>query len=73
MTALREVKLLKELNSPHIVKLLDVFVHKNSLALVRSCGLQALIEQAMASQRNAVRHLLLTRCKWLMRTSLTGF
>ena len=35
MTALREVKLLKELQSPHIVKLVDVFAHKNNLALVR--------------------------------------
>lgn len=34
MTALREVKLLKELDSPHIVKLKDVFLHKNNLALV---------------------------------------
>lgn len=34
MTALREVKLLKELASPHIVKLMDVFVHKSNLALV---------------------------------------
>lgn len=38
MTALREVKLLKELDSPHIVKLMDVFVHKNNLALVSSPG-----------------------------------
>ena len=34
MTALREVKLLKELDSQHIVRLMDVFVHKNNLALV---------------------------------------
>lgn len=34
MTALREVKLLRELQSPHIVRLVDVFAHKNNLALV---------------------------------------
>lgn len=41
MTALREIKLLKELDSPYIVRLLDVFPHKRNLSLVRStlrCG-----------------------------------
>ena len=37
MTALREIKLLKELDSPFIVRLLDVFPHKGNLSLVRSC------------------------------------
>ena len=36
MTALREIKLLKELDSPHIVRLLDVFPHKRNLSLVCS-------------------------------------
>lgn len=41
MTALREVKLLRELHDPHIVNLLDVFQHKKKLSLVSSqskCG-----------------------------------
>ncbi len=37
MTALREIKLLKELKGPHIVQLLDVFPHKRKLTLVRAC------------------------------------
>ena len=36
MTALREIKLLKELDSPHIVRLLEVFPHKRNLSLVCS-------------------------------------
>ena len=35
MTALREIKLLKELRSPHLVQLIDVFPHKHNLLLVR--------------------------------------
>ncbi len=35
VTALREIKLLKELRSPHLVQLIDVFPHKHSLLLVR--------------------------------------
>lgn len=35
MTALREIKLLRELEDPHILRLLDVFPHKGNLALVR--------------------------------------
>ena len=38
MTALREIKLLKELDSPYIVRLLDVFPHKRNLSLVRSAS-----------------------------------
>ena len=34
VTALREIKLLKELNGPRIVRLLDVFPHKGNLSLV---------------------------------------
>lgn len=34
VTALREIKLLKEIRSPHVVRLLDVFTHKKNLALV---------------------------------------
>lgn len=34
MTSLREIKLLKELRSPHIVALLDVFPHKRKLTMV---------------------------------------
>ncbi|EIE18761.1 Pkinase-domain-containing protein [Coccomyxa subellipsoidea C-169] len=34
MTALREIKLLRELESPYIVQLLDVFPHKRNLSLV---------------------------------------
>lgn len=34
MTALREIKLLKELRHPRIVQLLDVFEHKSNLSLV---------------------------------------
>ena len=34
VTALREIKLLKEVRSPHIVRLLDVFPHKRNLSLV---------------------------------------
>lgn len=35
VTALREIKLLRELRSPYIVRLLDVFPHKHNLLLVR--------------------------------------
>ena len=35
MTALREIKLLRELTSPHLVRLFDVFQHKVNLCLVR--------------------------------------
>lgn len=34
MTALREIKLLRELEHEHIVRLLDVFPHKRNLSLV---------------------------------------
>ena len=34
MTTLREVKLLRELRDPHVVRLLDAFAHKANLALV---------------------------------------
>ena len=34
MTALREIKLLRELESPYVVRLLDVFPHKRNLSLV---------------------------------------
>lgn len=33
-TALREIKLLKELKSPHIIELIDAFPHKGNLHLV---------------------------------------
>lgn len=33
-TALREIKLLKELNDPNIIQLIDAFPHKNNLHLV---------------------------------------
>ena len=37
MTALREIKLLRELRGPYIVQLLDVFAHKRkNLQLVRA-------------------------------------
>ena len=39
MTALREIKLLRELEDPHILRLLDVFPHKGNLALVRGPSL----------------------------------
>ena len=38
MTALREIKLLKELSHPHIVRLIDVFPHKRNLNLARPCA-----------------------------------
>lgn len=34
VTALREIKLLRELQGPHIVQLIDVFPHKQNLSLV---------------------------------------
>ena len=34
MTALREIKLLKELQHPRIIHLLDIFEHKKTLSLV---------------------------------------
>jgi cyclin-dependent kinase 7 len=34
MTALREIKLLREIENPFIVRLLDVFPHKRNLSLV---------------------------------------
>ncbi len=36
MTALREIKLLREINNPYIARLLDVFPHKRNLSLVRN-------------------------------------
>ncbi len=38
MTSLREIKLLKELRSPYIVRLLDVFPHKRKLTMVGGVG-----------------------------------
>lgn len=38
MTALREIKVLKELHHPHILNLYDVFHHKRNLNLVRLCS-----------------------------------
>lgn len=35
MTALREIKILRELRDPHVVQLLDVFAHKANIHLVR--------------------------------------
>jgi serine/threonine protein kinase len=35
VTSLREIKLLRELRSPYVVSLLDVFPHKRKLAMVR--------------------------------------
>lgn len=35
MTALREIKLLREIDNPYIARLLDVFPHKRNLSLVR--------------------------------------
>ncbi len=34
VTALREIKLLKELTCPNVVQLVDVFQHKQNLSLV---------------------------------------
>ena len=52
MTALREIKILRELESPYVVRLLDVFPHKRNLSLVMpdtapstSISLQALYLQ----------------------------
>jgi hypothetical protein len=50
--ALREIKFLREIKSPHVVALLDVFEHKNNLALV-SC------RRGWGTPR---RHWLLCRC-----------
>lgn len=36
VTALREVKFLRELDSPYIVRLLDVFPQKRGISLVRA-------------------------------------
>jgi hypothetical protein len=36
--ALREIKFLREIKSPHVVALVEVFEHKNNLALVRSAA-----------------------------------
>lgn len=36
MTALREIKLLKELSHPNIIRLVDVFPHKRNLNLART-------------------------------------
>lgn len=47
MTTLREIKLLKELRSPYIVGLLDVFPHKRKLTMVfeyMDSDLEALIK-----------------------------
>ena len=41
VTALREIKLLRELKGPFLVKLLDVFPHKRNLSLVRAHPLHA--------------------------------
>jgi hypothetical protein len=49
MTSLREIKLLKELRSPYIVSLLDVFPHKRKLTMVRRCRGRAALRTAMVS------------------------
>ena len=52
MTALREIKLLKELRSPHLVQLIDVFPHKHSLLLVKY-GSNASMQDALDAHINA--------------------
>ncbi len=43
MTALREIKLLREIDNPFIVRLLDVFPHKRNLSLVCRSPLNLLL------------------------------
>lgn len=60
VTALREIKLLKELHGPRIVQLLDVFPHKGNLSLVSACvtdsnrGLRSLVYCLDVLQNGAI-------------------
>jgi hypothetical protein len=40
VTSLREIKLLREIKSPYVVELLDVFPHKRKVNMVRSSAQQ---------------------------------
>jgi hypothetical protein len=45
MTALREIKILREIDNPFVVRLLDIFPHKRNLSLVSA---KILILQSLA-------------------------
>jgi hypothetical protein len=49
VTSLREIKLLREINSPYVVNMLDIFVHKKRLAMVGGGLLQAIVMSASHS------------------------
>ncbi len=52
ISALREIKVLKELKSPHVVRLLDVFPNKSGVSLVfeyMSHSLESVVRWAQAS------------------------
>ena len=56
MTALREIRFLKELRHVHVVELLDVFPHKRNLMLVYEyldCDLEHIINDASLRLRQA--------------------
>ena len=56
MTALREIRFLKELRHPHVVELLDVFPHKRNLMLVYEyldCDLEHVINDSSLRLRQS--------------------
>ena len=68
MTALREIKLLQELQHHHVIELIDVFQHKRNLNLVRprtrdiqnatqTHGPRLLLLQTMGLEPRAMPHI----------------
>lgn len=53
VTSLREIKLLREIKSPYVVELLDVFPHKRKVNMVRHAAQGAAASAAAAAAATA--------------------
>lgn len=62
--ALREIKFLKEIHSPHVVELLDVFEHKSQLALVGALARLLLAAMGCCLRCAQLQQRPLRRCSW---------
>lgn len=72
VTALREIKLLKELHSPQVVQLLDVFPHKRNLSLVNAHSLATqrdVNNQSQCMTATCALNRCLSTCKQIWKLS----